>query len=363
MNASRLRGIIAFLLEQEKKRKFQTHLQSLSNALQNLAGEPNNTQHQTETANSLTTLQSALADFTSSLTPAQKTNLAEIKAYQFFSNSIVDEIQHSIAQNPMTPSVANELVKKLLADRQNYLTVLDALQKNFSIVGIELSPLKPGEAEAGVLLPRDLFNNELEGLQKELRVLNQILRTFYEIANVGPEKIEIRQISTSDPIFFLGMDISVLIHFGHALKWCADTIKAIGELKNFIDMAKALDIDPTKTAIFDKEIEERVKKRIDEKVQSMLADYKGDPSRKAELDNSLHLALGQLLERVERGVTVEIRLIPPPKAEKTEASGPDEKEQAFAELDKISKELEFPKIQGQPVLKLSADGPSGVKQP
>jgi hypothetical protein len=158
------------------------------------------------------------------------------------------------------------------------------------------------------------------------------------------------------------MSESAKVVLGHALKWCIDTIKAIGDLKHFIEQAKALDIDPAKTAIFDGEIEERVKKRVDEKVQSMLANYKGDPARRAELNNSLHLALEQLLQRVERGMTVEIKLIPPakPKAESAESAEATERAQAFSDLAAIAKDLEFPQIQGQPALQLTTDDPKST---
>lgn len=118
----------------------------------------------------------------------------------------------------MTPSVTHQMTNKLKDDRQKFLSVLRDLENNFSTVGVEAQTLKPGDAEIAVLLPGQLFNDELDGLQKELRILSQVLRTFYEVSNVSPGPIEVRQISSTDPTLFLGIDITVLVHLGHALK-------------------------------------------------------------------------------------------------------------------------------------------------
>src|SRR5258708_5323635 len=105
MNASRLRSIISFALKAEQSTKIQNHLQTLVTALANLASTPNNPEYQTITATSVTNLESILKKFEDSLTPAQKKDLVEIKAYQYFSTSLVEEIKRSITQNAMTPSV------------------------------------------------------------------------------------------------------------------------------------------------------------------------------------------------------------------------------------------------------------------
>jgi hypothetical protein len=95
-----------------------------------------------------------------------------------------------------------------------------------------------------------------------------------------------------------------------------------------------------------------VKKSIEEKVQSMLAPYQGDQARKNELSNSLSLTLEQLLQRVERGMTVEIRLLPPAKPQ-VDDEQTARKEQAFSEATAIAKDLEFPQLHGSPALQLT----------
>jgi hypothetical protein len=75
----------------------------------------------------------------------------------------------------------------------------------------------------------------------------------------------------------------------------------------------------------------------------MLNGYTGHPHRKNELKGSLENSLHLLLERVANGMTVEIRLLPPPK--KADASPEEVERQAqFDQLTEIAQSLDFPQI-------------------
>ena len=102
--------------------------------------------------------------------------------------------------------------------RNNFITSLDNAFSGVQTLGFSATTLTPGSAELAVLLPRALFHNELGDFKKDLRVLNNIIRTFYELANVTPEPIELKEISTSDPLMFLGVDVTVLVLLSAAVK-------------------------------------------------------------------------------------------------------------------------------------------------
>jgi hypothetical protein len=356
MNAERLRGIVDFLLAAESGNGIQERLTALLGTVTELVANPADQAHQRKVAESLAALEKSASFFVRNLTPAEKRNIAEVRGNPYFSETLVAELSAAFLKNGMTPAVVQQQLKNIIKERQQYIETLRGLQTQLNTIGVESQTLLPGEAEIGILIPRELFHNDLGGFQKELKTLNSIIRTFYEVSNLTPGPVEIRQISTSDPILFLGMDITVLIHLGHTIKWCVDTIKASMDIKKIIEAARAANVEQPIIDSLENQITMKVNKCVDEKVAAILADYTGEKTRKNELKKPLHTSLEQILQRVERGMTVEIRFIPPPKPEPEAGAGdvPHPEGAKFDELQEIAKSLDFPQIPpGQPMMQLT----------
>jgi len=353
MNAERLQGIIDFLLKAEISTKIQERLSTLRVMLGNLAANPADPTHQSQTVAALSELRKTVSSFAESLSAAQNRNLTDVKAHAYFSNDMVAEIADSFARNGVTPAVVQQQVNNLSEERQRYLDTLRSTQVSLNTLGIKSEPLSPGEAEIGFLIPRALFNNNLDDFQDELKTLNSIIRTFYEISNVTPEPISLRQLSTSDPIIFLGGSAKVLITIGKAINWCSDTIRGTMEIKRIVDAARAASVEQAVVESLEQQIEKRIAKCIEDKIGEMAERYCGDSHRKNELMGPLEKSLEQLLERVANGMTVEIGMLPP--AKKADGTDADEKLQ-FDQLKQIARELAFPQISpGQPMLQISRD--------
>lgn len=296
--------------------------------------------------------------FENRLSSAQVKTLQEINAYHLFSSDLVLPIRSALTANAITPAVIQQKVVDALKHRAAYIEMLAQAQASLSALGVKADALESGQAEIGFLLPRPLFNNDLTGLHRELRTLDRILRTIYEVANVTAGEIEVRQISTSDPTFFFGMDVTVLVHLGHTIKWCVEVIKGSLDIKKIAEASRAASVSPEIVTAIEGQIAAKIDEAVKQKALEMLFQYKGDMGRRNELQTSLNSALEQMLQRVERGMTVEIRLIPPP-AQQTLAGDAHQAEtrEKFDELAAISKSLEFPQVQGAPALQLTTDEP------
>lgn len=146
-------------------------------------------------------------------------------------SDIAAEVDRLIRDNPMTPQVALNAITNLVARRQEYLENLQELKRRLEQLGIQGSQIEPGQAEIGILLPRELFQNHLEELIGELRVLNRVIRAFSEVATGAAEPIEVHQISTSDPVFFFGLSATTIAIFGKAVKWALDTWKQVEDIR------------------------------------------------------------------------------------------------------------------------------------
>jgi hypothetical protein len=95
-------------------------------------------------------------------------------------------------------------------------------------------------------------------------------------------------------------------------------------------------------------------KAIESEVNRLLCPEDKQPGRRTELRNGLAWALESLIARIERGIQIEIRSVAPAATQEQ----PDPKVgQAFVQLEEVKKELAYPEMEGQPVLKLPPSEP------
>jgi hypothetical protein len=212
-------------------------------------------------------------------------------------------------------------------------------------LGIKADTLEPGDAEIGFLIPRSLFRNDLDGFIRELSTIIQIIRAFSELATGHVEIAKVHEISSSDPLLFFSLSPETIAAIGGAITWGLDTLKKtmeIRELKNKTVKVQGVRVDDV-TSLLDTKIKELVEKRTAEQVEKLLSNIVDDDGRKHEQREHISWALEALLARVERGMTVEIRLLAPPGAGvgDEQTSTPP---QPYTDLEKIIPQLVFPKL-------------------
>jgi hypothetical protein len=197
-----------------------------------------------------------------------------------------------------------------------------------------------------------MFKNHLENLISELGTINRIIRIFSEIATGKPEPVEVDEISTSNPIFFFGLDPATIAMIGASVSWVLATWKQVEDIRKVrAETAKLNPFTPDEIEkFFGTKIKESVKSEVEKQAEKLLETISDNGGRRNELRNGLEWALDSLLARVERGMTVEIRLLPPPVA--AEEGKTPEVPAAFQDLQQIVPQLLFPSAKGEPVLKL-----------
>lgn len=359
MNTSRLLEVINLLITVEKKRKIQEALEATSAALGSLVGSPSQPTYQSEFAQSLNALRAVMNEARATFQPAQIELLDEIGATPYFLDDLASDISSWISENVATPAVAQERLRALIDEREAYLTQIRQLQTSLSSIGIKVINLNPGEAEIGFLLPRDLFENDFSHLIKELDVIRKIMRTFSEVATGSAEPIEVRQISTSDPLFFFGLDPATIALIGGAITWALHTWKQVEEIRQL--RAKTSEIESLKGSAIEKKFDEHihleVQKAVDHKTAELLKGVANNGGRKNEQETQIRWALESIISRVERGMKVEIRLLPPPKPKVAEGEEPPQSPPVYDDLSTISKQLVFPALEGEPLLALPPSDP------
>ncbi len=358
MNVSRLLDVLEILQQYEKQYKIQNLLNDVNSQLANLASQPSNPPFQTAYDESLQKLDAGIAKMLRQFEPRETTVLSELNGMEFYSDDISASIRAWVAQNPASPAVAQQKLADFIARRLTFTERVDQLAQNLTAVGITVDTLDEGQAEIGFLLPRALFRNQLVPLIEELRAINRIIRAFSEAATGSAEEIEVREITASDPLFFFGLDPLTIATIGGAITWALATWKQVEEIRKLraetekIQSFTKMEIDK----FYGSKIEAVIRAAIQEQTEVVLAAVANDNPRKNEQRTDIAWALESVMSRIERGMTVEIRMIPPPRSKDDE--GKEEPlPEAFETLERVIPEMVFPSIQGSPVLALPPNEP------
>lgn len=359
MNASRLREVLELLIFCENQFGIQKKFSDFHKALAALAG---NTQEQSLQQNFNTTFQDlskSVCTMAATFQPSQVDLFEEIGADKYFVHNFPNDITQYIQENPITPTVSLQHVQILLTERAKFIETINQLVTNLDALGVVASELQEGSAEIGFLIPHELFDNEFDSLLKRLGTINNIIRFFSVIATGSAEIVEVRSISTSDPLFFFGVDASTVALLGGAVTWALHTWKQVEEIRSLRADAKKLDIfTEGDMKVFDTKIQDIVKQAVEDHVDQVLHIPEGRAStRRQEEKNNITWALETLLSFVERGMKVEIRYIPPKTAGETEDGDGTASSPIFSKLGDIAPKLDFPRVVGTPVLEIPSIEP------
>jgi hypothetical protein len=351
MNTEQLLSLVAELTGDEKNFELQEKLGALVNAFNNLASNPQAPSHQTDVAEGLKKLGQALTRLERTYPPATLARMEQIGARPYFTSAMIRRLRQSMDDNPMMPAVVQTDAQQLLDERAAFIAHLNQLEAAMEALGFEETELEEGEAEVGFQIPRTIFENELEGFSRELHELRLIIRAFSEVAGNAGERIELRQISTTDPLLYVALGYVTVKYVGQGVAWCLDRWKTLEEIRNLrANTANLKDVPAAQGMAkqWDEIIKQTVEMSVRQEAERLAAEAKVPAARQHEVANHMAVALEGLLARIERGMTVDIRFIEPPQKEGEEAD-PEEAAQ-FEALAAIQKELVFPQIGDSPPL-------------
>jgi hypothetical protein len=360
MNADRLKETVDFLIQKENEHQIGQRLTALMQAVDQLVNQPQQADFQKQTANALDELERVTNALFDSLTPAQIENLKAIHGYEFFSPAMTAEMRRLMAQSGITPAVLQQRIRELISQRDAYLEVLRTTSDRLSKLGIAPPPLNPGDAVIGARLPEILFDKDFGELTKKLATFNRILRLFSQAATGNISKIEVRQISSTDPVFFLGIDATTAVEIAVTITWILNTLKQVFDIRRVRNDAGKVGLSEPELKVFDERIQTTIKKSIDERVEQITSTFRHE-AQVPNLEQGLKWACETLVAWIDRGFTIEIRSLRPPTTgdEKTDAANNDR----YAQLETLTKQLSFPPVAGPPVLQLPREEPPTSETP
>jgi hypothetical protein len=342
MTAQKLYGILKFLDELDAKLDLQASLEAIRDALSSLVSQPAQPTHQTALANALANF-AAAASKLKQVTPSQAAAIREMGGQDFFDPSIADEVKNAVQTNAMTPSVARDFVQELATKRSAFLSTVRGARQNLEKLGIRESSLAPGSSDVAFLIPRDLFENHLGGLAKELNFISRLLQDFGEAITGQARPVELEQLSSSVPTVALLADIAVVGAIATVVNKFLDAWEKIEKIRKI--RTELTDMGLKGAAV--EELTEQITKTVDEVVEEstefVLKSYQADGNRKNELDNALRQDTRRLFGQIERGLTVEVRVEPKPKAD-------PETQKALETITNLGMKMQFPQLANNPML-------------
>ncbi|NTT87754.1 hypothetical protein [Tabrizicola fusiformis] len=350
MNTDKLRELVDRIHEAESKIDTQGNLSNLVNALNNLVSQPQNADYQTTLSQALKKFASSMQSFEHAFSPRDYLRVIELSE-DAFSPTIPHEIEQAVLENAMTPNVVSEMAQKVLSKRKEVFNRLKELRGSLEYFDFGYVEPEDGKAEVGFQIPRDLFENNLPGFIKELREIERITKFFSEAAIGQYDPAEVGSISTTDPLIFLAMAEPVAKYIAGAVVWALGVWYSVEKIRNLrAQTAQLQSFTPKEVEdFFDSKIKTEIETAVARKVEEVLADGQAPARRKGELTTQLTWALESILAKVERGMTIELRIAPPPIED--EEPDPDEPvDPDRGGLLAIQEKLVFPKPSDNPVL-------------
>lgn len=355
MNVERLHRVIYDFKKDLEKTNLLALIQNVRDNLQNVVNQPNQPAYQTNLVASLEDLNQGLSSSNyNNYTPMFKEIISEISNEMNFGEDLKIEIQNIFATNTITPAKALEDLNKIYDDYSALQTGITNTINGLKSLNIEKEELAPGECELGYTIPRIYIDNKLVELKNEISELNFILNVITEAVTGQTEEYKVKTISSSEFLLYVIIGLQVADVLSKATERILNHYKQILEIKVLrnqlaekgVPAKETISIDQFANGLMEAEIKKIAREVIDEH-------YKGEKTRKNEIENGLTIALNKLANRIDNGFNIEIRVEPLPKPKEDEKNEEYEsKTQLIKTIQQSAKKIDYIEAKGKSILQL-----------
>jgi hypothetical protein len=237
-------------------------------------------------------------------------------------------------------------------------SAIDQLLASLKILKIGSEELAQGECELGVLVPRAFLDNRLDRFADELEELNQIFGVFAEISIGSRPGFEIKTISSTDLSVYLEVSAVVGACIAAAIERIVALYRQLLEIRKLQGELEKQGLEKRNLKGIEDHANGVMELGIDKLVKEIVAEYlpKGDSARKNELSIELKFSLKKIANRIDRGFNIEVRMEEP----EVSSESPEETSaehtallKAHSKVAQASENMQFLKLEGEPILRLS----------
>ena len=351
MDLGRATRLVSAVIKADHGYQVSHWITVLRQRMDQLVSTPNTPEAQLPVAEAIEKLRAALASAMFEFSAEELADIEELTRIQPFDEEIVIEIEDALAHNPATPAVARDAVTTMENARVGVFTLLQSLASVAGDLRWNQEELKEWDAEVGFKIPRDLFSNEFDKLIGEFRFLRRFLSDICEVEGESLADVQLASLSTTDPLIVLGVVVVVAERIGKLTTWALASWKTFEEIRKIREETRKLKSfsEEEVEKIFGDKIRTEVDAVIREKATELAANVP-EPARRNELESALGLHLKEFIGRIERGMTVEVKLLVNP----TGQDGAESEE--TTENGGGYTSLRFPPPSPNPVLMITQQG-------
>lgn len=342
MTTETLHDTLNYIVTADRDFQLQASLQSVSTSLTSLVQTPAQPPVQQALAAAMTALDKATTSLREDLTPSRTEHISELGGGEFFDPGLSNDIRNSIAVNAMTPSVANAYVQDKLTRRAAFLQSVKQTLAGMQELKLSGSAPAAGHADITFVIPRSLFDDELEPFAKELTFISRLIKDVGEAGTGTPEAPVLESLSSSTPTVAILAGVGAIKTIAEAVKAFLEAWKQVQELRDARNKITELGLSGAAIAELDDRITEVVEQVVETTTSTSIESYKGDSGRRNELESSIRQNTRRLFGQVERGLVVQFRAEP--------SDEDDDRQDDLEAIATLSRTMEFPAVASSPLL-------------
>lgn len=335
-------------------------MQQLRDALRNQVNAPQEPTYQQQVSTALQQLAEARGH---AFPPTWEQALEELGIQGLLGQQLVDAVREIFERNQITPSVALEEIQALTGRLEATVAALDQLLAALSHFRVGSEDLDAGEAEVGILIPRDVIDNELGQLGGEFVELQKLLRPFLEVATGSRPAVEVRAISSTDFGVFLDIAPEAAAFIAVAVERVVALYKTLLEVRTLRQGLRDQGVPDASLVGVDEHANEHMTTGIATAVDELVDSKTGiESGRKNELKTELRWALNAFANRIDKGYNIDVRAGEPEQTDTdadADGASVDELAKAFRLIADVSPGLRFINRSGDPILSLP-EGPAAA---
>lgn len=334
---------LKFAVEVDVRLRLQASLEAIRDTLNTLVTSPAHPQQQSSLASALKTFSAASQELGKALNPSQAALIAEAGGAEFFDRSIADKVKGAVSANAMTPSVARDFVQDLATRRSAFLTTVEQTLSGMATLGVSSQELAAGAVNLAFVIPRELFDNELESFAKELKFISHLIQHFGEAVTGELEPVFLEGSSSSIPTVTIAADAKVTASIATIVDKFLESWEKAEKVRRIRQELIEMGLKKQTFDDLTHQITTSVDEIVEESVHIVMSNYSRDPVRKHQLDAALRQDTRRLFGQIERGLTIQFRAKPSTNADEADKA-------ALETVDHISRRLQYPPVATEPML-------------
>lgn len=254
-------------------------------------------------------LKNALSECDSNnFVPSQHKMLQKINGDKCLGVGLLTEFEIIMNNNILTPGDAVKKVSEHFTKVNEFSAAIQSALKSFETLEIGFEYTKENEYEVGFLLPCKLFNNDLEGLQKEVNLINRHMKAICELVGHEITSPQIRSVSTGSLEVFLNALPEVAQCIGECIEAIAILYLVILKLRKHRTELKEEKVPKKDLDPLEKHEKTRVEEEIKKLTNEIFKKYYKEKTKNRENELKIHLrqAIEFFANRIDKGVDIEV---------------------------------------------------------